>query len=80
MSRLKAGALFLSGTLAALFFCGWLIIDHANDNAEAIVQAKQDGYEAAEREHADFLRSRTRPSKRVRWVACLRWYERNARR
>ena len=58
MSRLKAGALFLSGTLAALFFCGWLIIDHANDNAEAIVQAKQDGYEAAERERLTIIADR----------------------
>ncbi len=58
MNRLKAGALFLSGVLAALLFCGWLVIGHANDDAEAIVRARQDGYEAAERERLAIIADR----------------------
>lgn len=50
MSRLKAAAFALSGALAALLFCAVLIVSHANDDAAALVAARQAGYEAAERE------------------------------
>lgn len=58
MSRLRACALFLSGALAALLFCMLLIVGHANDDAAAIAQARQDGYEAAESERLAIVEDR----------------------
>ena len=35
MSRLKAVALVLSGALASMLFCGWLIVGHIESDAGA---------------------------------------------
>ena len=48
MSRLKAVALVLSGALASMLFCGWLIVGHIESDAGALAEAREEGYAAAE--------------------------------
>lgn len=48
MSRLKAVALVLSGSLASMLFCGWLIVGHIESDAGALAEAREEGYAAAE--------------------------------
>ena len=48
MSRLKAVALVLSGALASMLYCGWLIVGHIESDAGALAEAREEGYAAAE--------------------------------
>lgn len=58
MSRLKAVALVLSGALASILFCGWLIIGHVESDASALSEARKDGYEAAEQDRLTIVKDR----------------------
>lgn len=58
MSRLKAVALALSGALASMLFCSWLIVCRAEGDTGALVETRQDGYEAAERDRLAVMRDR----------------------
>lgn len=58
MSRLKSVALVLSGALVAMLFCGWLIVNHAESDASALSEARQAGYEAAERDRSAIVSDR----------------------
>ena len=58
MSRLNGAALVLSGALASMVFCGLLLVGHANDDARALVDARNDGYEAAERDRLAIVADR----------------------
>lgn len=58
MSRLKGAALVLSGALASMVFCGLLLVGHANDDARAIMEARSDGYEEAERDWSAIVAER----------------------
>lgn len=58
MSRLKGAALVLSGALASMVFCGLLLVGHANEDAQAVMEARSDGYEAAERDWSAIIAER----------------------
>lgn len=58
MSRLKSLALVLSGVLAAMLPCGLLIVGHVEDDATALIQARQEGYKAAEQDQSVIVRDR----------------------
>ena len=58
MSRLRGAALALSGALASMLFCGALIVGHAQTDADALDKARQEGYEAAERDRLAVVQDR----------------------
>ena len=52
MSRLKAVALVLSGALASMLYCGWLIVGHIESDAGALAEAR--AFTLEELEQVDF--------------------------
>ena len=58
MSRLKAVALVLSGALASMLFCGWLIVGHIESDAGALAEAHEEGYAAAEEDRLAIVADR----------------------
>lgn len=50
MSRLKGAVLVLSGVLASMLFFGWLMVCHVESDAGALIEARQEGYDAAKKD------------------------------
>lgn len=58
MSRLKGAILVLSGALASLLFCGWLMVGHVEGDAGALAEARHEGYATAEQDRLAIIRDR----------------------